>query len=61
MPEYSFELSTRTDYERIKPAELVVVEGIALYSDEVNELLDLSVYLDPDPDIRTIRRIKRDI
>ncbi|MDY6777098.1 MAG: uridine kinase [Candidatus Nanohaloarchaea archaeon] len=61
-PVYSFEESTRVDTEHCEPAEVVVLEGIyALYDDDLNEMMDLRVFLDPDPDVRAVRRLKRDV
>jgi uridine kinase len=40
----------------------VVIDGILLFSDaRVRELCDVKVFVDADPDIRVIRRIKRDM
>lgn len=62
MPEYSFEENTRTGYEEKQPREVILVEGIhALNDEELNEMMDLRVFLDPDPEVRAVRRIKRDI
>src|SRR5262249_28178562 len=42
-------------------AEVVVIDGILLFTDErVRELCDVKVFVDADADIRLIRRIKRD-
>lgn len=62
MPEYSFEENTRTGYEQKEPREVVLVEGIhALNDRELNEMMDLRVFLDPDPEVRAARRVRRDI
>lgn len=62
MPEYSFESSVRTGYETVGPAEIMVVEGIhALGHGGLTELADLAVYVDPPPDVRAVRRVKRDV
>lgn len=46
----------------IPPADVVVIDGILLFSDErVRELCDVKVFVDADADIRLIRRIRRDI
>ena len=45
----------------VPPAHVVVVDGILLFSDErVRGLCDVKVFVDADPDIRLIRRIRRD-
>lgn len=62
-PEYDFVSHTRsTRVHRVPPAEVVVVDGILLLADErVRDLCDVKVFVDADPDIRLIRRIRRDI
>jgi len=62
MPVYSFETSVRTGHETVEPADVMVVEGIhALGHDDLVELADLAVYVDPPPDVRAVRRVKRDV
>ncbi|WP_083252483.1 uridine kinase, partial [Haladaptatus sp. W1] len=61
MPQYDFSVHNRKD-ERvtIEPTDVVVLEGIlALYDSEVNEMLDLQVYVETDADVRILRRIER--
>ena len=46
----------------VPPADVVVIDGILLFSDErVRDLCDVKVFVDADADIRLIRRIRRDI
>lgn len=46
----------------IPPAQVVVIDGILLFSDaRVRDLCDVKVYVDADADVRLIRRIRRDI
>ena len=46
---------------KVAPAEVVVVEGVNLLHDaRVRALLDFSIYLDVDDDVRFIRRLLRD-
>ena len=46
----------------VEPADVVVIDGILLFVDRrVRELCDVKVYVDTDPDIRLIRRIRRDM
>jgi uridine kinase len=46
----------------IPPAEVVVIDGILLFSDaRVRDLCDVKVFVDADPDIRLIRRMRRDM
>ena len=52
--------SART--ERVSPADVVVVDGILLFADErVRALCDVKVFVDAEPDVRLIRRIRRDM
>ncbi|WP_311171745.1 uridine kinase [Halobellus ordinarius] len=63
MPTYDFEIHNRTDDpERVEPTDVVIVEGIlALYDEEINEMLDLRLYVETDADVRILRRIQRDV
>ncbi len=63
MPLYSFvEHARLPETKRVDPAPVIVVEGIlALYDPRLRERMDLKVYVDADPDVRFIRRLKRDI
>lgn len=62
-PVYSFVENTRlAEVEVVKPAPVIVVEGILLFeSPELREALDLKIFVDTDADIRLARRIKRDV
>jgi uridine kinase len=61
-PEYDFVTHLRSAKTRhIEPADVVVIDGILLFVDErARNLCDVKVFVDADPDIRLIRRIKRD-
>ncbi len=61
-PEYDFVTHLRSGKTtHIEPPDVVVIDGILLFVDErVRELCDTKVFVDADPDIRLIRRIKRD-
>ena len=61
-PVYDFVSHTRSPERiRIPPAQVVVVDGILLFTDaRVRELCDVKVFVDAEPDIRLIRRIRRD-
>ena len=62
-PVYDFVSHTRSDQTVIiPPAQVVVVDGILLFSEaRVRDLCDVKVFVDADPDIRLIRRIRRDM
>lgn len=62
MPVYEFASHSRsTRTKPIRPADVVVIDGILLLSDpSVRDLCDVKVFVDADPDVRLIRRIRRD-
>ncbi len=62
MPVYEFAAHSRSPRTRaIEPADVVVIDGILLLSEQsVRALCDVKVFVDADPDIRLIRRIRRD-
>jgi uridine kinase len=62
-PVYNFVTHCREDgTERIEPAPIVIVEGILILADErIRDLLDLKLFVDTDPDIRVLRRVRRDM
>lgn len=63
VPEYDFITHTRTvRVKRLQPGRVIFAEGVMLFTDSrITEQLDYRVYLYVDPDIRFIRRLKRDI
>ena len=62
-PVYDFVSHTRSDHTVVvPPAQVVVIDGILLFSDpRVRDLCDVKVFVDADPDVRLIRRIRRDM
>jgi uridine kinase len=62
-PVYDYTIHARSDATvRIAPVDVVVVDGILLFTDErVRQRLDVKVFVDADADIRLVRRIKRDM
>ena len=63
MPQYNFEEHLREDDRvTVDPTDVIVLEGIlALYDEQVNEMLDLHIYVETDADVRILRRIERDV
>ena len=63
MPQYDFEVhNRREERETVAPTEVIILEGIlALYDDDINEMLDLRLYVETDADVRILRRIERDV
>jgi uridine kinase len=62
-PVYDFVHHLRSaDTVRIPPADVVVIDGILLFTDpRVRDLCDVKVFVDADADVRLIRRIRRDM
>ncbi len=62
-PVYDFTTHTRTNETvTVLPRPIIMVEGILLfYEPELRKLFDVKIYVDTDPDIRFIRRLRRDI
>lgn len=62
-PVYDFVThARRPEALRVPPADVVVIDGILLFSDaRVRDLLDVKVFVDADADVRLIRRIRRDM
>tara|TARA_B100000886_G_scaffold264704_1_gene189154 strand:+ start:177 stop:794 length:618 start_codon:yes stop_codon:yes gene_type:complete len=62
-PIYDFSNHTRKQkYLTINPNQIIIVEGILIFHfKELANLFSLKIFLDIDPDIRFIRRLKRDI
>lgn len=62
VPTYDFTTHTRgKDLVRYEGHHIVILEGIlALFDEELRNLMDIKIYIDTADDIRIIRRIKRD-
>ena len=62
-PVYDFVVHARSaDTVRIPPADVVVIDGILLFTDaRVRDLCDVKIFVDADADVRLIRRIRRDM
>lgn len=63
MPIYDFKNHNRSnEFIIIKPTKVIILEGIlALYDHEIRELSNILIFVESEPDIRFIRRLKRDI
>jgi len=61
--DYDYANHRRCDSDaRIEPADVVLVEGIhTFYDEKVRELFDFKIYIQVDPDVCLLRRVKRDI
>ncbi len=62
-PIYDFSIHDRkNETVRVEPREIIILEGIMLLEDSrLRDLLDIKIFVDTDPDVRILRRIKRDI
>lgn len=62
-PIYDFTThARRAETRRVESAAVIVVEGIlVLYERALRELMDIKIYVQTDPDVRLIRRIRRDV
>jgi uridine kinase len=63
VPIYDFATHTRrTETRHIAPAPVIVVEGILVFTEAaLREQMDIKIFVDTDPDIRLMRRIRRDL
>ena len=63
MPQYDFSEHQRVaETVTVAPTPLIVVEGILVFVEEaLREMMDLTVFVDTDADIRILRRIRRDM
>ena len=62
-PIYNFCTHSReTTTEFVKPAPIILVEGLLLLAmPEIRDLFDIKIFVDTDDDVRVLRRIERDI
>lgn len=63
MPVYDFTQYIRTDtLKLVQPRPVILVEGILIFADKaLRDMMDIKIYVDTPPDLRFIRRLKRDI
>lgn len=61
--QYDFSLHRRCDSgETITPPEVLIIEGIhCFWDDRLRDLMNLKLYVNVDPDICLLRRIRRDM
>lgn len=62
-PNYDFVNHRRQpETTRLKPTLVIVVEGILIFAEPaLRERMDIKIYVDTPPDIRLLRRIRRDM
>lgn len=63
VPIYDYAIHDRSDrYETVHATNVVVVEGIlVLWEPRLRERFDLKIFVDTPPDLRIIRRLRRDV
>jgi uridine kinase len=63
VPTYDFATYTRCPQTRVvEPARVIIVEGILVFTEPaLREQMDIKIFVDTDPDIRLMRRIRRDL
>jgi uridine kinase len=63
VPVYNFAQYIRTnELRQVEPRRVIMVEGILIFVDrELRDLMDVKIYVDAPPDLRFIRRLKRDV
>lgn len=62
MPCYDFSTHSRNGYKLVKPAAIIVLEGILIFANETTcSLLDNRVFIEADDNICLERRVKRDV
>jgi len=62
-PIYDYTEHRRLDEtRRIGEHHIVVLEGILIFNDpELRDMMDIKLFIDADPDVRFIRRLRRDL
>lgn len=63
MPLYDFSIyARRTEIREIKPASVILVEGILIFAEKaLRDLMNMRIFVDTDADVRFIRRLQRDV
>jgi uridine kinase len=63
IPVYDFTIHSRTSQTRhLEPQPVILVEGILVFAEPgLREMFDVKIFVDTDPDVRFIRRLKRDL
>lgn len=61
-PLYEFKSFTRVGSKTLSAKRVILVEGILVLAEEaLRKMLDIKIFVDTDPDIRIIRRLRRDV
>jgi len=61
-PEYDYAAHTRKPGGKtVHPSDILILEGILILAiPELRELMDIKIFIDTDPDVCLIRRVRRD-
>lgn len=62
-PIYDYAIHSRKpETRKVGPHQIIILEGILVLAiPEIRELMDIKIFIDTDPDICLIRRLKRDL
>jgi len=61
VPKYCFETHKRNGYTNINSANVIIVDGILIFTNEnLRKLFDLKIFVEASHETRLLRRIKRD-
>ncbi len=62
-PVYDYTVHNRSKDTTLTPStNIIIIDGILLLHDErIRRLLDIKLYVDAEPDVRLVRRIRRDM
>jgi uridine kinase len=62
-PKYDFSLHARKrETQTVQPRRAIILVGILILVDQaLRDLMDIKVFVDTDPDVRFIRRLRRDL
>jgi uridine kinase len=63
VPIYDMRTHTRLpEPRRVMPRRIVILDGLLILDDpSLRQRMDIKIYVDADPDVRFIRRLKRDL
>jgi len=62
IPINDYGTNQRSGSQKIKPAKIIIVEGIFILSDEkIRSLINLKIFVEACAEIRLLRRLKRDV
>ncbi len=63
VPVYDFETHTRqSETTSVRPTPLIILEGILVLAEpKLREKMSLKVFVDTPPDVRLVRRLRRDV